>query len=204
MHDINGKIINLKIFCSICLFTARSVSVHVSIYLSIYQSFYSKQQITSTTTIFFRRYSRHLLRHCHRTITSNRRCTLEWCSMITVQGCWALPYLLPLFFFLLVRTHAHTTRLFPLSHPWLMSLVYWAKTKRHYCNRVKLVFVSFFFSPFPLLIFLLYLFSLRKDFEFLDIYIVNKLSQFRLIIGWDEYVIFIYLFLNIKALYNNK
>jgi hypothetical protein len=125
---------------------SRSVSVRVliylSIYLSIYQSFYLKQQIT--TTIFFRRRSRHRPRHCRRSITSIRRCTLEWCSMITVQDCWSSSYFPPLFFLLLCALT--DARLFPLSHPWLMSLVYRAKSKRHCCNRVKLVFVSFSLS----------------------------------------------------------
>lgn len=115
-------------------------------HLSIYQSSHLKQQITPRTiTIFFRRHSSR--RRPRFTITSNRRCTLEWCSVITVQGFLALSlsYLLSLFFFLLVRAHTHT-RLFPLSHPWLMSLVYRAKTKRHCCNRVKLVFGSLFLS----------------------------------------------------------
>jgi hypothetical protein len=108
MHDINEKIINLRdivlfSFFDFCVLLYRLLCLSALIYLSIYRSFYLKQQIT--TTIFFRRRSRHRLRHCRRTTTSNRRCTLEWCSVITVHGCWALSYLLPLFFSACMRSH---------------------------------------------------------------------------------------------------
>jgi hypothetical protein len=71
-----------------------------------------------------------------------------------------------IFFSACVRAHA---RLFPLSHPWLMSLVYRTKTKRHCCNRVKLVLRFFLFLS--LLIFLFWFFSLKK----------NKISNFKII-----------------------
>jgi hypothetical protein len=118
MHDINEIIINrgyIVLFSFLILYvllyrsflSSRSVSVRVFVSLSIYQTFYLKQQITTTTTIFFRRRSHQSSRYCRRTITSIRRCTLEWCSVITVQGCWSSSYLFPLFFFCLCeRTHA--------------------------------------------------------------------------------------------------
>ena len=95
-----------------------------------------------TTSIFFRLASR---RHCQPTITSNRRSTLQECSMIIVQA-RSNSFLSSSFISFSACAHTHAARLFPLSHPWLMSLVYWAKLKRHCCNRVKLAFVFFPFA----------------------------------------------------------
>jgi len=88
-----------------------------------------------------------------------------------------------IFFCLCARTHA---RLFPLSHPWLMSLVYRVRTKRQCCNRVKLVFVSFSLS-LSLNLSIMVFFLKKKDFEFLD-NTVTKLPQIALIIHSEEYV----------------
>jgi hypothetical protein len=91
MHDINEKIIYLKyivlfsfffdfwvlLYRSFCLGARIYLSICLSINLFIWNS-------RSPLVFFFRRHSSHRLSHCRRTITSNRRCTLEWCSVITI------------------------------------------------------------------------------------------------------------------------
>lgn len=112
MHDINVKQINLRyiVLFSFCFFDfiffvcTRPGSMRLSINLSL-KLFIWKQQITfMTITIFFCRHSRRL----HHTSTSNRRCTLKRCSVITVQGCLLLSYLRSLFFFCFCA-HTHSS-----------------------------------------------------------------------------------------------
>jgi hypothetical protein len=121
----------------VSFFTARSVSVRLFVYLSIFLSertdHYYYYFLSSPFSSEFPSLSSfdHVYQAMHARVVFS-----DYCSGLLIF------FLSFSFIFFSACVSAYMLAFFPLSHPWLMFLVYRAKTKRHCCNRVKQVFVS--------------------------------------------------------------